>query len=91
MKLLDFDVGDIVYLYGTNTPDLKLKLFPWPRFVPGHYDNKLMRGTVVLEFQRNYMKYYIVEVDTGIEPIMFVRDGFSLSDSANKPIGAYRR
>lgn len=91
MKILDFDVGDTVWAHGARPYSLKLKLFPWPRMVPDYSGgNPLSEGKVVLEFQRQGTKYYVVEFETHIDPVLLVYDGLTLSDDPNKPIGLYR-
>jgi len=90
MKQLVFNLGDKVWLHGAHNPPLKLKLFPWPRMVPEHSKGGLFEGTVVHIFER-FSTEYVVEVDTHVEPILYVRDGFTLSDAPNKPIGLFRR
>lgn len=89
MKKLVFELGDKVWLYGAHNPPLKL---PWPRMLPEQEHSKggLFEGTVVHIFER-YDTQYVIEVDTSIDPMYFVRDGFTLSDSPTRSIGLFRR
>lgn len=94
MKFLTFDVGDTVYAHGNKPQTFKLKLFPWPRMVPDYTyqsTNEMSEGKVVLEFQRHEQKYYVVEFQTHIDPVLQVYDGITLSDDPKKPIGFWRR
>lgn len=90
MKKLEFKVGDKVWLHGAHNPPLKLRLFPWPRMLPEHSKGGLFEGTVVHIFER-YDTQYVIEVDTHIDPVYFVRDGFTLSDAPTRSIGLFRR
>lgn len=57
---------------------------------------KMIKGKVleVLDFTRHGYTHaplhYVIEVQTGIEPVHYVRDGISISDSEDRPIGFWR-
>lgn len=58
----------------------------------GNHDGRLTRGTVVHIFQLSWGPcQYVIEVDTHIDPILEVRDGFAMSDAEDKPIGLWRK
>jgi hypothetical protein len=94
MKVLAFDVGDKVWAHGAKPQTFRLKLWPWPKMVADYRyqgEAKLSEGKVVLEFQKYETKYYVVEFQSSVEPILMVYTGWTLSDSPNKPIGIWRR
>ncbi len=53
----------------------------------------LVRGRVLMRVNLpGYLhEHYIIEVQTGVDPILEVRDGFQLSDSRDEPIGIWRQ
>lgn len=53
----------------------------------------LVRGTVLMRVSLpGYLhEHYIVEVQTEVEPVLEVRDGWTLSDSRDEPIGLWRK
>ena len=93
MKVFDLDVGDRVWLYGADpTPKFKFKWLPYPRFVRCYSKNELVEGTVVLEFQRQGTKYYVISVMIPVilEEALHVRTGWMVTDSPDKPLGIFR-
>lgn len=78
MKYVEANVGDTVWIHGIETRG---------------GENKLTQGKVVHIFRpEGYsMDQYVVEIPTHIDPLLEVRDGFTVSDAADKPIGIYRR
>lgn len=59
----------------------------------GGKNNPLVRGKVVHIFSLPgwaYRHHYVVEIDTPVDPMLYVRDDFSMSDDANKPVGFWR-
>jgi hypothetical protein len=91
MKNLEFALYDTVWLHGANNPALKLRLLPWPRMLPDHDRAGLFAGKVIHIFKQYNTLQYVIEVDTEIEPILFVRDGLTLSNTEKGPIGMFRR
>lgn len=60
----------------------------------GNHKGKMSKGKVVAVVDLpGYAPsaHYIVELPTSIDPLLEVRDGFTISDAAKKPIGMYRR
>lgn len=53
--------------------------------------NPLWPAKVEHVFHLYGMEQYVVSVETHVEPVLHVRDGFSISDDPNKPIGLFRR
>lgn len=49
-------------------------------------EEKLAEGEVVLTFFRYGITQYVIEVDTHIDPILVVRNGFSISDAQDAPL-----
>jgi hypothetical protein len=60
-----------------------------------NHSGELSKGRVleVLDLSEHGFtgEHYLIEIPTGIEPVLEVRDGFTVSDSADKPIGFLRR
>jgi hypothetical protein len=59
----------------------------------GNHKGELTKGTVVhiLNLEGWSHKHYVIEIPTSVEPLLEVRDGLSVSDSAKGPIGFLRR
>lgn len=59
----------------------------------GNHKGKMSKGTVVaiVRLPGYAWPHYIVEIPTIVDPLLEVRDGFSVSDEAGKPIGLHRR
>lgn len=93
MRQLTFDVGDEVWGHFGRPLEHKIQWLPWPKVVSQYRNDSenFSSGKVVLEFQRHEQKYYVVECETEIEPVLFVHTGITLSDSKDKPIGFWRR
>lgn len=76
MQWIDLDVGSDCWCYaGFN------------------HKGKMSKGKIaaIVSLPGYHRPHYIVEIPTSIEPLLEVRDGFSISDDAIKPIGIYRR
>lgn len=75
MQNLEFKIGDTAWIY------------------IGDHDGKLTDGRVVHIFQLDgwHAPHYVIEIETGIDPIFEVRDGLSMSDAKDKPIGLWRK
>ena len=48
-------------------------------------------GTVILSFLHYKLVHYVIEVETGIDPVYSVRDEFTISDAPDQPLGFWRR
>lgn len=53
--------------------------------------SKKVQGMVVNIFELYSKTYYVVEIETSVEPILEVRDEFTISDAETKDIGLWRR
>lgn len=53
--------------------------------------DKLQQAEVILTFERYGTTHYVVEYATHIDPVMTVRDGYTMSDDPDRPIGMWRR
>lgn len=75
MTYVEAKLGDTVWIHGIEKNGLKTK------------------GKVVHIFRpEGYtIDQYVVEISTHIEPLLEVRDGFTISDHKDKPIGMWRR
>jgi hypothetical protein len=75
MQWIDLDVGDDCWCY------------------VGNHKGKKSKGTIIAIVRLpGYAKpHYIVEIPTSVDPLLEVRDGFSISDSEKKHIGFLRR
>lgn len=74
-KYIKANVNDTVWIHGVDTED----------------GNPLCEVKVVHVFELYGREHYVVERETYIDPILFVRDGVSITDDPNKPIGLWRR
>lgn len=74
MQWVDLDVGDDCWCF------------------VGNHKGKMSKGKIAASVRLpGYAKpHYIVEIQTSVDPLLEVRDGFSVSDRARKPIGFYR-
>lgn len=61
-------------------------------FFMGDHKGVKTRGTIVkvVRLDKWVHDHYIIEIGTGIEPIYEVRDGYTISDMENAPIGMWR-
>lgn len=59
----------------------------------GNHKGKLSKGKVVqvLNLDGWSYKHYVIEIPTHVDPILQVRDPFSVSDHSEKPIGLHRK
>jgi len=57
----------------------------------GSSDNKLCPATVEHIFSLWGYDHYVVSVSTSIDPVLYIRDGFTISDDPNKPINMWRK
>jgi len=77
MKMLEFKKGDSCWIY-----------------MSGH-EGKLTKGKVleVLDlFEHGYTHLnYLIEIETGIDTMLEVRHGFTMSDNPEGPIGLWRK
>lgn len=60
-------------------------------FMGDHQGIMMTDGIVVHTFTRYHTTQYVIEVETHIDPILFIRDGLTITDDENKPIGAMRK
>jgi hypothetical protein len=94
MKRLIFEVGDKAWLYlGSITVDRHNRIINSGNASPlKKTEQNLHEGKVVaiLNLEGWIYPHYVVELQTGIDPILEVRDGFTLSDGRG-PIGMWRR
>ena len=72
--ILTFKVGDIVWFHTGENLD-------------GLDNGKVV---AVLNLEGWSFPHYVVEIETEIDPLLIVRDGFTLSDASDKPIGMWR-
>jgi len=70
------NVGDKVWFYG-------------PLAQAG--SNPICMGTVEHTFMLWGDTQYVISFETSIDPTLYVRDGWSMTDDPDKPIGLYRR
>lgn len=77
LKFLEFEIGDKAWIH-----------------IGASEDNPLTECTVVHVFTLPDWPaghvHYVCEVPTGIDPILFVRDGLTMSDAADRPVGLWR-
>ena len=75
MQLLEFKVGDTAWCH------------------LGGADNSLVEGKVVHIFTLPDTPFplYVLEMETSMDPMWYVREGHTLSDDPFKPIGMWRR
>lgn len=75
MKQIVLEVGDVAWIY-----------------MSGHKGD-LTKGFIVHKFclNRNSGEKYVIEIDTPVDPVYEVRDGFTVSDTKKGPIGMYRK
>ncbi len=54
---------------------------------------ELVKGKVLMRVNiPGYLhEHYIIEVQTGVDPVLEVRDGFTMSDAVNRPLGIWRK
>ena len=59
----------------------------------GGKGNPLVKGTIVKKVKMDgYQdKHYIIAIETGIDPLLLVRDHWSISPDHKGPINMYRR
>ena len=59
----------------------------------GNHKGKMSEGTIaaIVKLPGYRTVHYIVEIPTSVGPLLEVRDGYSISDSATRPIGYMRR
>lgn len=71
---LEFNVGDTVWFYYSD------------------HKGKLRSGKVVYKAQIEGYSFinYIIAIPTGVDDLLIVRSGFTLSDSEHKEIGVFR-
>jgi hypothetical protein len=55
-------------------------------YAPGHKGEKT-KGKVVNVFNLDYGEYYVVEIETHVDPVLLVYDPITVSDAEDKPIG----
>jgi hypothetical protein len=60
-------------------------------WVHGVDGSKKSECTVVHIFSRYGRDQYVLEYETHVDPVPMVRDGFSVSDAENLPIGLWRK
>jgi hypothetical protein len=74
MKWIDLDVGSKCWIF------------------VGTHKGKMSKGKIaaIVRLPGYSRPHYIIEIQTSIEPILKVRDGFAVSDAARKPIGFLR-
>lgn len=74
----DYKVGDKAWIHGVDEDTTK---------------NRLCEGTIVHEFSLpdHYLgnKYYVIEIPTHIDPLLEVRNAWSMSPNADTPIGLF--
>ncbi len=60
--------------------------------IGGKNDNPLTKGCVRMKIQLPDFSYplYLIEVDSHIETLFFVRDGRTMSNAPDRPIGLFR-
>lgn len=59
---------------------------------PAEKNGKLSKGKVVHTFKLDWdQEHYVIELPTHVEHVYEVRNGFTVSDSQERPIGMYRR
>jgi hypothetical protein len=75
MQEIELSVGDLCWCY------------------VGNHKGKLSKGKVVhiLNLKGWPCKHYVIEIPTGVEPLLEIRDGLTVSDRAKGPIGFLRR
>lgn len=76
MVFLEFEVGDTAWFYH------------------GDHKGKLSSGKVVHKMMipdyAGNTWYYIIAIPTGVDDLLIVREGWTLSDHEHEPIGIYR-
>lgn len=80
MQNVKLNVGDDAWLYNGRTNKKTLSA-------------EFSKGKVVHIFRLDGMLFdmYVIQIDTHIDPIYEVRDGCSVSDAPDKPIGLWRK
>jgi hypothetical protein len=75
MQQIDLKVGDTCWIHGVGS------------------SGNFTKGTVIsIVNLPNYgFQHYIIEIPTHIDPILEIRDPFTVSDHPDKPIGCFRR
>jgi hypothetical protein len=74
-QFINANIGDTVWIHGVKTDE----------------DNPLCKAKVEHVFHLYGMPQYVVSVETPIDPVLYVRNGFSISDNVDLPIGLWRR
>ena len=74
MVWIDLDIGDKCWCF------------------VGNHKGKMSEGTIaaIVKLPGYRTVHYIVEIPTSVDPLLEVRDGFSISDTPKKPIGYLR-
>jgi hypothetical protein len=72
--ILTFDKGDTVWFYSEQK----------------HREYTEGKVVAILNLAGWGFCHYVIEVETSIDPVLYIRDGFTLSNDKNKPLGMYR-
>lgn len=86
--------GDTAWFHGDFVTKAKIKWFPWPKIVETKKARNirgLVDGKVYAIIGEGLSTLYVIELETHIDPVYIVRDPFTVSDSAAKPTGFWRR
>lgn len=87
-------VGDTAWFHGDYTHRYKIKWFPWPKVIEVKKERNILgmtSGKVIAVIGSGVSTLYVIEIETHIDPVHIVRDVFTVSDSAAKRTGFWRR